>query len=178
LNLGFNDDGTLFTQTGAKNYRGPTTDGYAVLAGNVRMPVGPQFLLVSPTDRKSALAKVEFDVGDALTLYGQLMYVHSNVYTESGSSLTQFGTLTSIPVTNPFIPANLATLLASRPTPAARFTWNGRYVGVPYKGWDEQYTTIQYIAGGKGDLPVGDWSYDLYVSYDTMTTTRQCTTRS
>ena len=51
LNLGFNDDGTLFTQTGARNYRGPTTDGYAVLAGNVRMPVGPQFLLVSPTDR-------------------------------------------------------------------------------------------------------------------------------
>src|SRR2546429_6741533 len=36
LNLGFNDDGTLFTQTGAKNYRGPTTNGYAILAGNVR----------------------------------------------------------------------------------------------------------------------------------------------
>ncbi len=28
LNLGFNDDGTLFTQTGAKNYKGPTTDDY------------------------------------------------------------------------------------------------------------------------------------------------------
>jgi iron complex outermembrane recepter protein len=167
LNLGFNDDGTLFTQTGARNYRGPTTDGYAVLAGNVRMPVGPQFLLVSPTDRKSLLTKVEFDVNDALTLYGQLMYVDSNVYTESGSSLTQFGTLTSIPVTNPFIPAHLAALLASRPTPGAPFTWNGRYVGVPYKGWDEQYTTIQYIAGGKGDLPMGDWSYDLFLSYDT-----------
>lgn len=167
LNLGFNDDGTLFTQTGARNYRGPTTDGYAVLAGNVRMPVGPQFLLVSPTDRNSLLTKFDFEVGEALTLYGQLMYVDSNVYTESGSSLTQFGTLTSIPVTNPFIPANLVTLLASRPTPGARFTWNGRYVGVPYKGWDEQYTTIQYIAGGKGDLPMGDWSYDLYVSYDT-----------
>ena len=166
LNLGFNDDGTLFTQTGAKNYKGPTDDGYAVLAGNVRMPVGPQFLLVSPTDRKSVLTKFEFDVADALTLYGQLMYVDSNVYTESGSSLTQFGTLTTVPVTNPFIPANLATLLASRPTPGAAFTWNGRYVGVPYKGWDEQYTTTQYILGGKGDLPMGDWSYDLYASFD------------
>jgi len=167
LNLGFNDDGTLFTQTGAKNYRGPTTDGYAVLAGNVRMPVGPQFLLVSPTDRYSLLTKVDFEVNDALTLYGQVMYVDSTVFTESGSSLTQFGTLTTIPVTNPFIPAHLTTLLASRPTPGAPFTWNARYVGVPYKGWDEQYTTAQYLVGGKGNLPMGDWSYDLYVSYDT-----------
>ena len=166
LNLGFNDDGTLFTQTGARNYRGPTTDGYAVLAGNVRMPVGPQFLLVSPTDRNSLLTKFDFEVNDALTLYGQLMYVDSKVYTESGSSLTQFGTLTSIPVTNPFIPDDLATLLASRTNANAAFTWNGRYVGVPYKGWDEQYTTMQYVFGGKGDM-AGDWSYDLYVSYDT-----------
>ena len=61
----------------------------------------------------------------------------------------------------------MATLLASRPTPGAPFTWNGRYVGVPYKGWDEQYTTAQYLVGGKGNLPMGDWTYDLYVSYDT-----------
>jgi iron complex outermembrane receptor protein len=167
LNLGFNDDGTLFTQTGARNYRGPTTDGYAVLAGNVRMPVGPQFLLVSPTDRNSLLTKFDFEVGEALTLYGQLMYVDSAVYTESGGSLTQFGALTTIPVTNPFIPDDLATLLAARPTAGAPFTWNGRYVGVPYKGWDEQYTTTQYVFGGKGNLPLDDWSYDLYVSYDT-----------
>ena len=167
LNLGFNDDGTLFTQTGAKNYRGPTTDGYAVLAGNVRMPVGPQFLLVSPTDRNSLLTKFDYEVGDSLTLYGQLMYVDSKVYTESGGSLTQFGTLTTIPVTNPFVPDDLATLLASRPTATAPFTWNGRYVGLHYKGWEEQYTTTQYVFGGKGDLPMGDWSYDLFVSYDT-----------
>ncbi len=140
---------------------------YAVLAGNVRMPVGPQFLLVSPTDRNSLLTKFDFEVSDALKLYGQLMYVDSKVYTESGGSLTQFGTLTTIPVTNPFIPDDLATLLAARPTANAPFTWNGRYVGVPYKGWDEQYTTTQYVFGGKGDLPMGDWTYDLFVSYDT-----------
>lgn len=167
LNLGFNDDGTLFTQTGAKNYKGPTANGYAILGGNVRMPVGQQFLIVSPTDRNSLFTKFDYEVASSLTLYGQLMYVDSSVFTESGNSLTQFGTLTTIPVTNPFIPANLRTLLASRPNPNAAFTWNGRYVGVPYKGWDEQYTTTQYLVGGKGDLPFGDWSYDLYVSYDT-----------
>jgi len=167
LNLGFNDDGTLFTQTGAKNYKGPTANGYAVLAGNVRMPVGQQFLIVSPTDRNSLLTKFDYEVGSGLTLYGQLMYVDSTVYTESGGSLTQFGTLTTVPVTNPFIPADLRALLATRPNANAPFTWNGRYVGVHYKGWDEQYTTTQYLLGGKGDLPMGDWSYDLFVSYDT-----------
>lgn len=166
LNLGFNDDGTLFTQTGAKNYKGPTTDGFAVIAGNVRMPVGPQFLIVSPTDRNSLLTKFDYEVGNGLTLYGQLMYVDSKVYTESGGSLTQFGTLTTIPTTNPFIPADLAGLLATRPTPGARFTWNTRYVGVPYKGWDEQYTTTQFVLGGKGELPMKDWTYDLYASFD------------
>jgi iron complex outermembrane recepter protein len=167
LNLGFNDDGTLFTQTGARNYRGPTANGYAVLGGNVRMPVGPQFLIVSPTDRNSVLTKFDYEAGPSVTLYGQLMYVDSTVYTESGGSLTQFGTLTTVPVTNPFVPNDLRTLLAARPNPNAPFTWNGRYVGVPYKGWDEQYTTTQYLLGAKGDLPVEDWSYDLYVSYDT-----------
>jgi iron complex outermembrane receptor protein len=166
LNLGFNDDGTLFTQTGALNYKGPTTNGYAILGGNVRMPVGPQFLVVTPTDRHSLLTKFDYEVADGFTLYGQLMYVDSTVYTESGGSLTQFGRLTTIPVTNPFIPDDLRTLLASRPRPEEPFVWNGRYVGVPYKGWDEQYTTTQYIVGAKGDLPFGDWSYDVYVSYD------------
>lgn len=166
LNLGFNDDGTLFTQTGARNYRGPTTNGYAVLGGNVRMPVGPQFLLVNPTDRNAVLTRFDYEVGTGLTIYGQLMYVDSNVYTESGGSLTQFGSLTTVPITNPFIPNDLRTLLATRPNPTAPFTWNGRYVGVPYKGWDEQYTTTQYLLGGKGDLPFDDWSYDLYASYD------------
>jgi iron complex outermembrane recepter protein len=167
LNLGFNDDGTLFTQTGARNYKGPTTNGYAVLGGNVRMPVGPQFLIVSPTDRNSVLTKFDYEVGPSVTLYGQLMYVDSTVYTESGGSLTQFGTLTTVPVTNPFIPSDLRTLLAARPNASAPFTWNGRYVGVPYKGWDEQYTTTQYLLGARGDLPGEDWSYDLYVSHDT-----------
>ena len=129
LNLGFNDDGTLFTQTGARNYKGPTTNGYAVLGGNVRMPVGPQFLIVSPTDRNSVLTKFDYEVGPSVTLYGQLMYVDSTVYTESGGSLTQFGTLTTVPVTNPFIPNDLRSLLAARPNANAPFTWNGRYVG-------------------------------------------------
>lgn len=166
LNLGFNDDGTLFAQTGARNYRGPTDGGYAIIGGNVRMPVGPQTMIQNPLDRTSIYSKFDYEFSPAVTLYGQFMHVDSEVQTSSGGSLTQFGTLTTIPVTNPFIPADLRSLLASRPDPNASFTWNGRYVGLPAKSWDEHYDTSQYLLGFKGDLPLESWTWDVYGSYD------------
>ena len=166
LNLGFNDDGTLFTQTGARNYKGPTTDDYRVIAGNVRMPVQKGFYVQNPLDRKSVFSKFDYEIGP-VTTYGQILYVDSTVTTNTGNSLTQFGTLTSIPVTNPFIPNDLRTLLAARPQAAAPFTWNGRYVGVPFKSWDEQYTTAQYLGGLRGALPFEGWTWDVFAAYDT-----------
>jgi iron complex outermembrane receptor protein len=167
LNLGFNDDGTLFTQTGAKNYKGPTSGAYALIAGNVRMPVGPQTYIENPFTRKSFFTKFDYELTPSVTAYGQVLYVDSTVFTSSGGSLTQFGALTTIPVTNPFIPTDLRTLLASRPNPNAPFTWNGRYVGLPAKAWDEKYTTTQFLGGLKGDLPIKNWTWDVFSSFDT-----------
>lgn len=165
-NLGFNNDGTLFTQTGALNYKGPNgTGGYSVVGGNVRMPVGQQIDYINGLERKSAFLKADFDITPSLNLYGQFMYVDLTTSTESGGSLTQFPRLTTIPVTNPFIPADLATILASRTNPGANFNWSSRYVGIPYKGWDEQYTVQQYLGGLKGDITEG-WSFDGFVAYD------------
>lgn len=166
LNLGFNNDGTLFTQTGARNYKGANgTNGYLVVGNNVRMPVGQQIDFANALKRKTAFLKADYDLTPSLTAYGQFMYVDLSVHTASGGSLTQFGTLTTVPVTNPFIPDDLKTILASRPNPNAPFTWNGRYVGVPYKNWDENYVVEQYMAGLKGDIASG-WSFDLFASYD------------
>lgn len=165
INLGFNNDGTLFTQTGAINYRGPTTGAYAVVGGNVRMPVGPQLQALNEFERKSAFAKGEYDLTDTMTAYGQFMYVDSTVTTESGSSLTQFAPFTTIPVTNPFIPADLSRVLASRANPTAPFRWSARYVGVPDKAWEENYKIQQYLAGLKGTI-AGSWKFDGFVSYD------------
>ncbi len=165
-NLGFNNDGTLFVQTGAVNYKGPTdSNGYMVLGGNVRMPVGQQAQLLNSLDRKTAFLKADYDLTPSLNLYGQFMYVDLTVNTASGGSLTQFPALTSVPLSNPFIPADLRTILASRPNPTANFTWNGRYVGVPWKNWDENYQVLQYLAGVKGEITEG-WNFDLFASYD------------
>ncbi|WP_432788017.1 TonB-dependent receptor domain-containing protein [Novosphingobium rhizosphaerae] len=166
LNLGFNNDGSLFVQTGAVNYKGQTnTGGYAIVNGNVRMPVGQQTDFMNGLKRKTAFIKADYDLTPDLTLYGQFLFVDLNVHTASGGTLTQFGQLTTIPVTNPFIPQDLRTILASRPNPTANFLWNGRYVGLPYKSWDEDYTVQQYIAGLKGDIAPG-WTFDIYGSYD------------
>jgi iron complex outermembrane recepter protein len=165
-NLGFNNDGTLFTQTGALNYRGPNgSQGYAVVAGNVRQPVGQQIQFLNSLKRKSAFIKGDYELADKITAYGQFLYVDLTVSSESGSSLTQFPTLTTIPTTNPFIPTDLRTILASRPNAAAPFNWSARYVGVPDKIFDENYVVEQYLLGFKGDLS-DKWSYDVFGSYD------------
>jgi iron complex outermembrane recepter protein len=168
LNLGFNDNGSLFTQTGAINYKGPTTGGYGIFAGNVRMPVGSQIDILNSLKRKTAFAKFDYDLTDGMTAYGQFMYVDSTVRTESGGSLTQLGALTTIPVTNPFIPTDLRTLLASRPNPTANFLWNGRYVGIADKAFNENYQVQQYMGGLKGDI-TGLWKFDAFVSFDQST---------
>jgi iron complex outermembrane recepter protein len=169
LSLGFNDNGTLFTQTGAKNYLGPTSGGYAIIGGNVRMPVGPQGYIVAPLDRKSVFSKFDYEITPNVTAYGQVLYVQTNLTGDTSKSLTQFGTLTTIPTTNPFIPADLATLLASRPNPTAAFTWNGRYVGIPGKAFEEMRNTSQFLGGFKGDLPLRNWTWDVYAAYDSTT---------
>jgi iron complex outermembrane recepter protein len=165
-NLGFNNDGTLFTQTGALNYRGPNgTQGYAVVAGNVRQPVGQQIQFLNALERKTAFVKGDYEFNDTITAYGQFLFVDLTVSSESGSSLTQFPTLTTIPTTNPFIPADLRPILASRPNPTAAFNWSARYVGVPDKIFDENYKVQQYLLGFKGDIS-SKWSYDVFGAYD------------
>lgn len=167
--LGFNNDGTLFTETGAQNYKGPTSYSngwwYGIIGGNVRMPVGPQLQLENALDRHNLFTKFDFKVAPGLVAYGQVLYADWHVVTDSGGSLTQFGAADTIPVTNPFIPADLATVLASRPNPTAPFVWTARYVGLPTKSWDEHYTVDQYLGGLRGVLPFGDWTWDAHVSW-------------
>lgn len=166
LNLGFNDNRSLFVQTGAVNYQGPRNSlGYAIIGGNVRMPVGQQIDFMNGLDRKTAFLKADYELSPGLSLYGQFMHVDLTVKTASGGSLTQFGVPLTVPVTNPFLPADLKTILASRPNATAPFTINGRYVGLPYKNWDENFVVDQYIAGLKGDIAPG-WKFDVFGGYD------------
>lgn len=167
-NLGFNDNGTLFSQTGAVNYLGPVDRSYALIGGNVRMPVMPQSDLVNGLRRENLFNKIEYRFTPDLTAYAQLLHTRSVTHTDTGGSLTQFGlgANTTVPLSNPFIPADLRTILASRPNPNAPFLWNARFVGIPDKQFDEAYNTDQLLLGLRGNVPYRDWTWDAYVSFD------------
>mgnify|MGYP000386125157 CR=1 FL=1 len=167
-NLGFNDNGTLFSQSGALNYLGPVNQSYALVGGNVRMPVSVQSDLVNGMRRENFFNKVEYRFTPDLTGYAQVLHTRSVTKTSAGGSLTQFGLggNTTIPLSNPFIPADLRTILASRPDAAAPFLWNTRFVGIPNRVFNEGYNTSQVLAGFRGNIPYKDWTWDAYVSAD------------
>lgn len=164
--FGFNDNGTLFTLTGAQNYQGRTSGDYLIDAGNVRYPYAISRDITNAIKRRSLFSKFTYDFTEDLQGYAQVLYTNAETTSNGGTSLTQFGTLPSIPITNPFIPADLKTLLASRPNPNAPFDFNGRYVGLPVKMNLDRNTTYQFLFGIKGSLPVKDWTWDIYASAD------------
>ncbi len=163
--IGFNDNGTLFGQIGALNYQGPTSQFFSTTGAIVRQPVTYQEFVVNPMERKSFFGKFDYDVTDSLTAYGQFLYNKTTATGQVGWSPTLF-VVPTVPVTNPFIPADLRTILASRPQPTADFTMNQRYTGLEFRNFPSDFTVGQYIFGLRGNLPFKDWRWDIYGSYD------------
>jgi outer membrane receptor protein involved in Fe transport len=165
--LGFNDSGTLFSQVGAVNYNGPTTGFWSTFGGTVRQPVTMQEYLVQPMERRNFFGKFEYDITDNISAYAQVLHVTSEVTGQVGWTPTVF-VIPSMPVTNPFIPAGLRTILASRPNPLADFTLNDRFVGFEDRKFRSDSKTDQYIVGLKGNLPIQDWTFDIYGLHDSV----------
>lgn len=163
--LGVNDDNTLFGQIGAWNYRGPTTEYFSTVGGTVRQPVTYQEYIVNPLERKSFFGKFDYDISEAVTAYGQFLYNKTTATGQVGWTPTLY-VVPTVPVTNPFIPNDLRTILASRPNPNADFTINQRFMGLEDRKFPSDFTVGQYIFGLRGDLPFKDWRWDVYGSYD------------
>lgn len=163
--LGFNANGSLFSQVGAYNYTGPTTGDYVTFGNVVRQPVARQQSIDRPLERYNFFAKADYEISDAITLYAQALYTRTDAQTNVGNSLTQFIPV-NISVNNPFIPASLRAVLASRPNPTANFSINRRFVELPPRVFDTSFETSQFIIGARGKLGFGDWTYDIYGSRD------------
>src|SRR5262249_43322707 len=65
----------------------------------------------------------------------------------------------------PFIPTQLAGILATRPLPLASFRLDKRFLALGARVQEELYDVYQITTGLKGDLGIGDWTYDAYASY-------------
>lgn len=173
--LGFNDDDSLFsTVNPVVNYGGPReAGGYTFDTGQIIYNTTRDALITVPQQRHSVFSKVDYKLTDSVNVYMQGLFTNSDVDTQIG--FTPVGAnINTVPMTNPFIPADLRTVLASRPDPNARFTFNKRYMFSPRR-WQESFNTYQLVVGLNGKLPVKDWTWDVYTLHNetSLTETQQ-----
>ncbi len=160
----FNNDGTLFTTGDGQtpsvfNYRGDRTD-ISDLAYTYNF--SPTNYLQLPLQRTTAFARVSFELTPAAELYAQGLYADYEADTQlAPSPASQM----FISPTNPYIPADLATLLASRTNPAAPISLGKRVTELGPRFENNANEVYQIIAGIRGELFGSDWNYDVYGSY-------------
>ncbi|NOW47775.1 outer membrane receptor protein involved in Fe transport [Novosphingobium sp. SG751A] len=166
---GFNPDGTLFKASGGVvNYRGPGVDsGYSTnAAGSLYYNPDAEQILQSPMERFAAFGRAEFDVGGDITAYAQGQFTYYTTTVNGSGALSISPTNPILPVTNPFIPKDLAAVLASRPRPTADFGITKRFTDILGQRTAKNDTyTYQVIAGLRGKINGGALTWDVYGSH-------------
>jgi outer membrane receptor protein involved in Fe transport len=169
-NIGFNADGTLFTTAPVRNFRGDRTAGFSETSYTFNS--ADYRYLFLPLERWSLFANGRYEVTDAIEAYGTASYVTYDVSRQLGPASASDGAFPGpdivVPVTNPFIPQDLRTLLLSRPTPDAPFYPRRAFSEVGGRLSENTYETFQAVAGLRGDLGLRDWRWDAYASFGRM----------
>jgi outer membrane receptor protein involved in Fe transport len=163
--FGFNQDGTLFTLGGPPawsvlNFRGtpdPLISNDFIYAYNT----APTVALQMPLKRVSGFLAANFDVTDTAEAYAQAILADYTVNTQLAATPLQDVVM---PVTNPYVPADLAFLLGSRDDPRLPFRFGKRMTVIGPRVQENQYDTYQLTAGLRGKL-WSDWNYDAYVQF-------------
>lgn len=159
--LSFNSDGSLFSyQSSALNYKGGGAD-LIVSPNRIRYNSSGVAGLTIPYERLGAYGHIDYDVTDSINVYGEFNFAH---FTSSAYYGPGFITV-SVPVSNPFIPDDLKTILASRPNASANFNVTRRFAEVGYRKADTTTNNFQARLGATGPLGIRDWTWDAYGSY-------------
>jgi outer membrane receptor protein involved in Fe transport len=170
-NIGFNADGTLFsigtTAPGSVvNYRGDQNDpGFNDRAFTWNF--APSNAMVLPAKRWSLTGLGDFAVNERTEAYVQTFFT---TYDTTATLAPVPAGGVRIPVTNPFIPADLAELLASRPDADASFAFTQRMLGVGPRETRDEYDVYQLLAGLRGKVG-DDHNWDVYASTSNMSNT-------
>jgi len=175
--FGFNNDGTLFTTNGVPivNFRGVETDSaYFIDEGNSIYGPAKQVKfgfrdgdVQSEMKRYMAMGRVDYDVTDAINVYGQFSYT---TYTQDAivnPTLSNNFYTPHVPYNSFFIPDDLRDILASRPNPTGPFDFTKQWEELGNRGQSYKYNVWQMIVGGSGKLGIGDLTWDAYGSTST-----------
>ncbi|MEJ0066200.1 MAG: TonB-dependent receptor [Caulobacteraceae bacterium] len=165
--LGFNNDGSLFSVSPAVGYNGggpllvSANNAYDNNAGHIAY-------LQLPLTRYNIFAAGHYDLTPHIQLYLQgydTNYTsHENIVSIAVGSLVGGQAPIPVPVSNPFIPASLAGLLASRPNPTAPFLFAKRLNELGAREEFDNWNVYQFVIGAKGDVPTKDWTWDVNLS--------------
>lgn len=170
--LSINPDGTLYSQGNASNTvnckphpglgENPSYILNTYLTPNECDAVSNNSALL-PIKRWTIFGKANYFISDNVELYGQVNAV------DSKTSQTQAGTNIANPLflvspTNVTIPTDLRTLLAARANPNATFVYSVRTNKVGEQEFQQQSATWQAIGGARGDLGLGDWTWDVFLA--------------
>jgi outer membrane receptor protein involved in Fe transport len=169
-NIGFNADNTLFTASPVRNFRGERTPGFSETSYTFNS--ADYRYLFLPLERWSLFANGRFDLTENIEAYGTASYVTYDVSRQLGPASASDGAFPGpdivVPVTNPFIPADLRTLLASRANPNAEFYPRRAFAEVGGRLSENTYETAQVVLGLRGDLGFRGWKWDAYASLGRM----------
>jgi iron complex outermembrane receptor protein len=160
--LGINADGSLFTPSSPiLNYQYADHDPYVLVNGRVGTAYGEDLPLQTPLERYSAFARVTYEISDTLEVFSQLHHVdYETAFSRPGYSSREL----RIPLSNPFIPNDLRTVLASRPQPNAPIIYHLSTAKFGTDDYVNEYGVDQYTVGASGAAPF-DWTWDAYASY-------------
>jgi iron complex outermembrane receptor protein len=127
-------------------------------------------IIVTPSERILAGGKARFEVSAAVTLTLDATYAHTRQLQEIGQTPVRLGPgeiakiATSIPTSNPFIPAGFRALI-----PAGRTEFSVSRTFPELGPWTTEFTRdlARIVVGGNGkfDLFGNSWSWDAYYEY-------------
>lgn len=171
--FGFNNSGSLFSYQRTRNFESPggiTYDGFANPGvGDYAYNTGALNYLQLPLERWNAYSSLNYRLNDAAEVYANLLFTEYSAANELAATPAAGAVPATgfrVPVTNPFISADLRAFLNARPNPLGSFRLDKRFNDVGGRRGTENYTVYQGTFGVRGDL-VGlrDWTYDVYAQH-------------
>lgn len=184
LFLGTNgSDGTLYSlfnlgvfgnPAGFANYKGSLAPEDAFDRGSLlNTNYSSGRFLVPDLRRYNAFGSLDYELTDAITAYAQFNYAENTARSPLETVFTgqTFGIY--VPMSNPFIPADLRALLNTRPNPNAAFNIYKGFTddSIGARNAEARYVTSQFLAGLRGELPGTSLTWDVYGSRGRVETT-------
>ncbi|KAK0361006.1 hypothetical protein LTR94_025072, partial [Friedmanniomyces endolithicus] len=170
--LGFNNNGSLFSYVLTRNFQSPggiTYDGFATPgSGTYAFNTGALNSLQLPLDRYNAYVGGRYKINENAEVYGNFLFTQYEAQQELAATPASGkvpGTGFRVPSTNPFITTDLRNFLNARPNPTGSFLLNKRFTEVGGRIARDQYNVYQLTTGVRGQVPASSWTYDIYAQY-------------